>query len=68
MERPQKQRDYKQEEKRKLNRKNGRELSADKLYTINLSQKQMETPFRYQITLNGEYTRNMCLNAESVQI
>jgi len=28
----------KQEEKRKLNRKNGRELSNDKLYTINISQ------------------------------
>ena len=30
---------------KKLNRKNGKELSDDKLYTINFSRCQMETSF-----------------------
>ena len=38
-----KRRNKKQEEKRKLNRKNVRELSDDKLYTINLFRYGMET-------------------------
>ena len=55
------------EEEKKLNRKNGRELSDNKLYTINFSHLRLgwETSppplFQLCFTLNRNYIRNICL-------